>query len=58
MQMHKIAIVGTDPSTVIAVLDVWGKDKRDALARVRKDEDMSGVRCYPLDEGRVSEHHV
>ena len=57
MELHKIAIVSpSDTHSIIAVLDVWGKDKRDAMGRVRKDMNMEGVRCYPLDEGHVHEH--
>ena len=51
MNLHKIAIVSpTDHTSIVAILEVYGKDKKDALNKVKKNPDMEGVRCWPIDE--------
>ena len=50
MSLHKIAIVSpTDHTSIVAILEVYGKDKKDALNKVKKNPDMEGVRCWPVD---------
>lgn len=57
MQAINLAIVSpSDPKTVSGILTVFAKDKREALDKVKKDPSMEGVRCYPIDPEKLTEH--
>lgn len=46
----------TDSKSIAGILTVYAKDVADALKRVKKDPEMEGVRCYPMEAGRLTEH--
>lgn len=50
MKNFEIAIVSAhNPKDVVGILTVWARDIKDALKRVRQDNDMQDVRCYPYE---------
>lgn len=57
MNAFNLAIVSpTDAKAIAGILTVYAKNEADAMKRVRKDPDMEGVRCYPLNHQRLTEH--
>lgn len=57
MNAINLAVVSpSDPKTITAILTVYANDKREALDKVKKDPDMTGVRVYPIDQDKLTEH--
>lgn len=51
MELHNIAVISpTSSKDVVAIVSVWAKDIKDALKRVKNDNDMQGARFYPADK--------
>jgi len=54
--LHRIALVSANNSKdVIGTVEVWAKDMKAALKRIRQDPDMEGVRCFPAESLPVQE---
>lgn len=57
MTAINLAIVSpTDSKSIAGILTIYASSVSEALKLVKRNPDMEGVRVYPLEAGRLSEH--
>lgn len=57
MNRFNIAIVSpSSPKDIAGILTVYADDKKAAMKKVKDDPAMEGVRIYPIDDDKLTEH--